>query len=150
MARKRSQRLQVLLKLAAMKEQTAVRQLAASTERLQQAKQQRAQLADYERDYQQQYVQHTGQPVDRSFFLNFQGFFRQLENVQVQQQATIQLRDHEREQARLRWVDLYARRRLLTNVRERWVQSEAQEDDKKLQRELDDRAAQTLLRNGKK
>ena len=51
MERKRSQRLQVLLKLAAMKEQNAVRVLAASAERLQQAQQQRQQLAEYEHDY---------------------------------------------------------------------------------------------------
>lgn len=149
MTRKRSQRLQALLKLAAMKEQNAVRALAASAERLQQAQQQSQQLAEYEHDYQQQYT-HVDKPVDRSFFLNFQGFFRQLENAQQQQAMAIKVRDHEREQARLRWVDLYARRRLLTNVRERWLQTEALEADKKLQRELDDRAAQARLRAGKK
>ncbi|MDB6059915.1 MAG: flagellar export protein FliJ [Verrucomicrobiaceae bacterium] len=148
MARKRSDRLQALLKLAAMKEQAAVRQLAASAGRLQTAKQQRQQLSDYEHDYQQQYVQ-KGQAVDRNFFLNFQGFFRQLETAQVQQEAAIRLRDHEREQARLKWIDLYARRRLLNNVRERWLQREAVESDKKLQRELDDRAVQKLLRDKK-
>lgn len=150
MARKRSDRLQTLLKLAAMKEQAAVRQLAASAERLQQAKQQRQQLADYEHDYQQQYMQPREQPVHSSFLRNFQGFFRQLEHVQVQQDATITLRDHEREQARLRWVDLYTRRRLLNNVRERWLLEEALQSDKKLQRELDDRSAQRLLRERKK
>jgi flagellar FliJ protein len=150
MAQKRSQRMQTLLKLAAMKEQAAVRQLAASTERLQQAQQQRVQLADYEHDYQQQYAQRRGQPVDRRFFTNFQGFFRQLERAQLQQDVAIKQRDHEREQARLRWIDLYARRRLLDNVRERWLQSEALDADKKLQRELDDRAAQRWLRTDKK
>lgn|SRR5690606_17018909 len=146
MARKRSDRLQALMKLAAMKEQTAVRLLAACTERLQAAQQQKQQLAEYERDYQQQYIAQGSQSVDNRFFRNFQGFFRQLENAQLQQEHAIAHRDNEREQARLRWIDLYARRRLLGNVRERWLQSEALESDKKLQRELDDRAAQKLLR----
>lgn len=148
MQRKRSDRLKALLKLAAMKEDNAVRVLAASAERLQQAQQQRQQLAEYEHDYQQQYAQ-VGKSVDRSFFLNFQGFFRQLENAQQQQEMAIKVRDHEREQARLRWVDLYSKRRLLTNVRERWLQTEALEADKKLQRELDDRSAQARLRADK-
>ena len=146
MARKRSDRLQTLLKLAALREQVAVRQLAASTELLQQAKLQRQQLADYESDYQKQFMQSREEPVQRSFLVNFHGFFRQLEHAQLQQEAAIGLRGHEREQARLRWVDLYARRRLLSNVRERWLLSEASESDKKVQREFDDRAAQRLAR----
>lgn len=149
MARKRSERLQALLKLTAMKEQNAVRALAASSERLQQAQQQRQQLAEYEHDYQRQYTD-VDKPVDRSFFINFQGFFRQLDNVQKQQELAIKMRDYEREQARLRWVELYSKQRLLTKVRERWLQAEAAEADKKLQGELDDRAAQARLRASKK
>jgi flagellar export protein FliJ len=149
MARKRSERLQALLKLTAMKEQNAVRALAASSERLQQAQQQRQQLTEYEQEYQRQYTQ-LDKPVDRNFFTNFQGFFRQLENVQQQQELAIKMRDYEREQARLRWVELYSKQRLLNNVRERWLQTEAAEADKKLQGELDDRAAQARLRANKK
>lgn len=139
--KKRSDRLQTLLKLAAMKEQAAVRQLAASTERLSAAEQQLRQLADYQQDYEQRYVGQVGQSVDRRFFTNFQGFFRQLEGAQQQQELAIAHRDREREQARAQWIDLYARRRLLDNIRERWLRREELEVDKKLQRELDDRSA---------
>ncbi|HEY3698471.1 MAG TPA: flagellar export protein FliJ [Spongiibacteraceae bacterium] len=140
MARKSSERLLVLLKLAGMREQAAARQLAASSERLQQAQQQSTQLAQYERDYQQRYIDAGAEPVNRNFLLNYQSFFRQLEVVQVQQGRAIELRESDREQARLRWIEIYVKRRLLTNVRERRLAGELQEAEKKVQREIDDRS----------
>lgn len=140
MARKGSERLQTLLKLAAMREQAAARQLALNNERLQQAKTQSQQLRQYEHDYQQRYVALESQPVDRNFLLNYQGFFRQLETAQLQQNQTVELRASDREQARLRWLEQYMKRRLLGRVREQRVASETLAEEKKLQRELDDRA----------
>lgn len=140
MARKGSERLQTLLKLAAMREQAAARQLGLSSERLQQAQSQSQQLRQYEHDYQQRYVDSGAEPVSRSFLLNYQGFFRQLETVQTQQHQTIKLREGDREQARLRWLEQHAKRRLLNRVREQRLASEALATEKKMQRELDDRA----------
>lgn len=139
MARKGSDRLQTLLKLAAMREQAAARQLAQSSERLQQAQQQSQQLRQYEHDYQQSYVDHGSETVSRSFLLNYQGFFRQLETAQTQQHQTIELRVGDREQARLRWLEQYTKRHLLNRVREQRLASEALAAEKKTQRELDDR-----------
>ena len=141
MARKSSERLQTLLKLAAMREQAAARQLAQSSERLQQARQQSAQLQDYEHDYRQRYVDLGNAPVNRNFFLNFQGFFRQLETARLQQGQMVRQREADREQARLRWLEQYAKRRLLSRVRERRLATEALAAEKKTQREIDDRAA---------
>jgi flagellar export protein FliJ len=124
-----------------MKEQAAARQLAQGSERLQQAKEQGRQLALYEKDYQQSFVERGAQVLNRQHLLNYQGFFRQLEHVQEQQGHTIAHRDHERETARLQWVQLYARRRLLAQVRERRLVIERLAADKKLQREIDDHTA---------
>jgi|GEM_PF-664755 len=141
MARKGSERLRMLLKLAAMKEQQAARQLGASSERLQQAEQQSRQLVQYRDEYQDQYVARTsGQSFSRSDLLNFQGFFRQLEQVQEQQTRVIDLRTDERERARQAWLETHTKRQLLTRVRERRLQKEALDAEKKLQRELDDRS----------
>lgn len=141
MARKSSERLRTLLKLAAMKEQFAARQLAASSERLQQAQQQSRDLAVYNTEYQSRYLEHGRRALSRTELLNYQGFFRQLDNAQTQQQAAIEQRDADRERARQAWLALYARRRLLAQVRERRLLREQLEEEKKLQRELDDRAA---------
>jgi len=140
-SRKRSERLQTLLKLAAMREQTAARQLAQSNEQLQQAQQQRQQLQQYERDYQQHYVDAGGAAVGKNFLLNYQGFFRQLEAVQVQQSRMVELRESDRERARLRWLEQYMKRQLLTRLREQRLATEALAVEKKMQREFDDRAA---------
>jgi flagellar protein FliJ len=140
MARKSSERLQTLLKLVAMREQAAARQLMLSSERLQQAQQQSRQLQQYEHDYQERFVDLGSQPVTRNFLLNYQGFFRQLETAQTQQSHTIELRAGDREQARLRWIEQHAKHRLLSRVREQRLASEALDAEKKTQRELDDRA----------
>lgn len=141
MARKGSERLQTLLKLAAMREQTAAKQLAKSNESLLQAQQQSRLLQQYEHDYQQRYVATDAAPVSRNFLLNYQGFFRQLETAQLQQQRAVQFRENDREQARLRWLEQYMKRRLLTNLREKRLENEALVVEKKLQREFDDRAS---------
>jgi flagellar FliJ protein len=144
MARKGSERLRNLLKLAAMKEQTAARQLAASSEQLQQAQRQSRELTLYHREYESQYLDRGQQTLKRGDLLNYQGFFRQLEHAQVQQTLAIQQRDLERERARAAWLALYAKRRLLAQVRVRRLARELREEEQKLQRELDDRAARKL------
>jgi flagellar FliJ protein len=147
MAKKKpSQRLKVLLRLAEMKEQNAARELAAESERLQQAKEQGRQLALYEQDYQQGYIERgSQQTLTRQNLLNYQGFFRQLEHVQTQQQRTIEQRDREREAARLQWIEQYSRRKLLTRIRERRLAQEQLKAEKKLQAEIDDHTSRRLL-----
>lgn len=142
--KKASDRLKVLLRLADMKEQNAARRLAADSEKLQQAQEQGRQLALYEKDYQQGFVDRGAQSLDRQSLLNYQGFFRQLEHVQTQQQRTIETRDRERESARLQWIEQYSRRKLLEQIRARRVAMEQLKAEKKLQAELDDRTAQRL------
>lgn len=150
MAQKSSKRLQTLLRLAEMKEQAAVRQLGATIERLHQAQQQSEQLTAYEQDYRERYVDQGGaQPVNRQFLMNFSGFFRQLENAQTQQGNMIMRREHEREIARKHWIELHAKRRLLANVRQRRLLSEMLAAEKKLQLEIDDRAARKQFTNRK-
>jgi flagellar protein FliJ len=146
MAKKKpSQRLQVLLRLAQMREQDAARELAAESERLQQAQEQGRQLALYEKDYQQGFVDRGAQTLNRQNLLNYQGFFRQLEHVQTQQQRNIEQRDRDREAARLQWIEQYSRRKLLTRIRERRLAQEQLKADKKLQAEIDDHTSRKLL-----
>ncbi len=138
---KRSERLKVLLKLARMREDGAARVLAENSEKLQQAQRQNQQLALYNQEYQQQYVARAGQAISMRDLRNFQGFFQQLDNVQVQQQNLLAQRSDEREQARLQWVQLYNRRRVLDQIRERSRHQEEAAHERKLQAEFDDRAA---------
>lgn len=147
MARKPSQRLQTLLKLADLREQQAAKALAAVAARLEQAERQQRALAEYEGEYHREYVERGGQAFSRRDLLNYQGFFRQLENAQLTQARTVQLRDHEREQARQQWQQLHAKRRLLAQLHQRRLRREEQEQDRKLQREIDDRSARAAHRD---
>lgn len=145
MARKSSDRLQTLLKLAAMREDAAAQRLAQSNEQLLNARQQSRQLQQYEHDYQQRYVATGAASVGKHFLLNYQGFFRQLEKAQLQQHRTIELREDDREKARLGWLEQHMKRKVLTRLREQRLASEALVVEKKVQRDLDDRAARKPL-----
>lgn len=141
---KRSERLKVLLKLARMREENAARTLATSSEKLQQAERQGQQLAQYQREYEQQFSARSSQAISMRDLRNFQGFFRQLDSVQAQQQQVLALRDHEREQARQQWIELYQRRRVLDQIRERAYAQEEAAQERKLQAQFDDRAARNF------
>lgn len=147
---KRSERMKVLLKLAQMREDSAARTLAENSEKLQQAQRQSQQLAVYNREYQQQYTTRAGQAMSMRDLRNFQGFFQQLDNVQAQQQNLVAQRNDEREQARLQWVHLYSRRRVLDQIRERSRAEEEATRERKLQAEFDDRSARRFDKNSGK
>lgn len=136
---KPSQRLALLLKLAAQREQTAARALAASTEREQQARQQASQLAEYSDEYAQRQMERARQAVTARELANFQRFYGQLDRAQQQQIRVVQQLEQERESARQRWLSLNARQKLLEQLRAKRLAVEEIAAEKRRQRELDDR-----------
>lgn len=138
--RNASDRLTTLLRLVALREERAARQLGAATTQQQAEEQRGRQLADYEREYQTQYLSSSReQPMSRSQLLNYRGFFNQLDQIQQHQARLVAERGVERERARAAWLAQYAKRRLLTQVRDREREREEQLRELRLQRELDDR-----------
>lgn len=137
--RGRSERLSVLLKLAALREQRAARAFAVDNERLQAAVQQARQLQQYGEEYDRQFAGHGGEPVSARQLSNHLAFFGQVSDVQTQQQRTVAQREVDCDAARQRWLALHARRRLLDQLRERSERQEQAAGEQKLQRELDDR-----------
>lgn len=138
--RNTSDRLSTLLRLVALREDRAARQLGAATEQQQSEEQRGRQLADYEREYQSQYEQRgREQSLNRSQLLNYRGFFNQLDQIQQHQARVVAERSAELERARAAWLAQYAKRRLLTQVRDRARQLEEQRREQRLQSELDDR-----------
>jgi len=138
--RNTSDRLSTLLRLVALREDRAARQLGAATEQQQSEEQRGRQLTDYEREYQSQYEQRgREQSLNRSQLLNYRGFFNQLDQIQQHQARVVAERSAELERARAAWLAQYAKRRLLTQVRDRARQLEEQRREQRLQSELDDR-----------
>jgi flagellar export protein FliJ len=135
-----SQRLTILLRLAQMREEAAARQLGKASAQLSAAEQMSEQLASYEGEYHNSYLQRgASEPLSRQQLLNYQGFFQQLEQARSSQQQAIAQRAAEREQVRQQWLAQHARRRLLGQIRERRQLTESQQAEKRLQGELDDR-----------
>jgi flagellar export protein FliJ len=140
MARKASDRLTTLLRLAALREERAARQLGAAAQQHLNEEQRRQQLADYEREYQRSYLDKgREQLLSRAQLLNYRGFFNQLDQIQQHQARVVAERGAELERARAGWLAQYAKRRLLTQVRDRARRQEEQQLEQRLQRELDDR-----------
>ncbi len=138
--RNTSDRLTTLLRLVALREERAARQLGAATEQQQAEEQRGRQLSEYEREYQNQYLQRgREQPMSRSQLLNYRGFFNQLDQIQQHQVRVVAERAEALEQARAAWLAQYAKRRLLTQVRDRARQQEEHRRELRLQSELDDR-----------
>lgn len=133
-------RLTTLLRLIALREENAARRLGAATEQQQAEEQRGRQLVEYEREYQEQYLR-SGQerPLNRTQLLNYRGFFNQLDQIQQHQTRVVAERAAELERARAAWLAQYAKRRLLTQVRDRERLREEQQREQRLQRELDDR-----------
>jgi flagellar export protein FliJ len=136
--RKASARIATLLKLAALREQNAARAFASSNAKLEQARQQADQLENYGREYEQAF-RTIDTPLSASQLLNFHGFFGQLSAIQTQQEQTVQQRSTEQEAARQRWLEAYTRIQLLERIRQQRLAREQLEQEKRLQRELDDR-----------
>lgn len=141
MAKKKpSQRLAILLRLAQMREETAARQLGAASAQLAAAEQMSEQLASYEGEYHSSYLQRgADEPMSRQQLLNYQGFFRQLQNARFTQRQAIEQSAAEREKIRQLWLAQHARRHLLGQIRDRRLLRENQQAEKRLQGELDDR-----------
>ena len=138
--RNASDRLTTLLRLVALREERAARQLGTATEQQQAEQRRHQQLVDYEREYETQYLSSSGQqPLNRAQLLNYRGFFNQLDQIQQHQERVVAERSAELERARAAWLAQYARRRLLTQVRDRERQLEEQRREVRLQREFDDR-----------
>lgn len=135
---KASARIATLMKLATLREQSAARAFAGSRQRLDQAREQTDQLQSYGQEYERAFLA-TETPLTASQLLNFQGFFGQLTAVQTQQEQIVSKRSAEQEAARQRWLELYAKTRLLDRIRQQRLAKEQLEQEKRLQRELDDR-----------
>lgn len=135
---KRSQRLELLEKLAKREEQAAVKQLAASLRECEQLRQQSQQLADYCEEYNHRFAAGNT-TVPARLLANYQTFFGNLESAQSTQLQRQALVEEKCDAARQRWREQYERLRNTSALCARQQAQELHEADKKEQREVDDR-----------
>ena len=136
---KASKRLQVVLKLAEMKQQRAAEALAVSQKELDNMEQQREQLVGFKTEYNQGFLAKTGSTIHPSQLANYQRFYGNLEQVQTAQLLRVESAEYHQNQARSHWQACYAKEQNMRNLVEKKHHQEQLVDDRRLQKEQDDR-----------
>ncbi|MCR8921658.1 flagellar export protein FliJ [Dasania sp. GY-MA-18] len=141
MAKKSSQRLQVVLKLAHIKQQQAAEKLAQAAAAVQRNQAQGEQLRVYQGEYNKHFHNYENQPVSSQQMRNYQRFYSDLEEAVYTQDQRSSVAETQFEFHRQQWQKRYASEKNMEKLVVRKQQQEDQEQELKIQRELDDRAS---------
>ena len=140
MSRKKSERWQLLRKIADQYEQRAAQLLGKSQGNLAQQQQRLEELQRYRSEYQQQFLQAGTQGMDGATVQAFQRFLVQLDQAIVQQQRTLLAAERDRDNKRVDWQDKHKTTRIYDKTIERYTDQEQRQAARKEQREQDDRS----------
>ena len=138
--KKSSERLQVVLKLAQLKQQQAAERLAEATKALQANQQQGQQLRVYQKEYNNHFHSFEQQPLNSQVMRNYQRFYGDLEVAVYTQDQRSQMSQTQFEFHREKWQQAYGSEKNMEKLVDRKRQQEEKALDAKLQRELDDRS----------
>ncbi|MBP0048522.1 flagellar export protein FliJ [Marinobacterium sp. AK62] len=140
MAKSRSQRLEVVLTVAERKRREAERFLAEARQRVEQGEQGIQQLQTYLGEYQQQFTQHGREGLSVGALQSQQAFLQKINaTIIAQEQALVHARD-QLQQVQAHWQQAYAREKGIEELVRKARESELQQADKQLQREIDERS----------
>lgn len=139
MSRSSTQRLKILLKLEALREQRAARVLGELGQRVATVQRDMGQLQNYQHEYAEHLRQVARSGIEPAMLRNHDRFVLSLERAHQHQQQVLATAEAQREQARMDWTTTHARRRLLEQLAERRRREESDRAEQRLQRELDDR-----------
>lgn len=146
MAERRSQRLVAVLMLAEREEKAAATALGEHQAQLDGERQQLGQLLDYRSQYLADYQQLRSSATAQAL-MSYSGFLQRLGGaISGQEQRLDQVR-RALEQSRSHWQEKYYRRQSLEELVHRLRREEELQAEQRLQRELDDMAAQRFSRN---
>jgi len=138
-SKKRSERLLTVLRLAELRQQAAAEQLSRSIQNAHAQQQQGEQLEVYQQEYSEQYKSDGVSGFNAQQLQNFQRFFSNLGTAMETQQETITLAKGQQQISRDQWQQQYTRQKKMSGLVDRVALEEEQQEEKKLQRELDDR-----------
>ncbi|MHA7878421.1 MAG: flagellar export protein FliJ [Saccharospirillum sp.] len=141
---KRSERLQIIEKLARQREDQAARALAQLRAQLENEQAQLVELEGYRADYQA-YLQRQGsEGLSILQWRRTQGFIEQLTQVMRQQEGVIERYRDQEAQLLQRWQGLYQRRRSLGQLVERVSLEEFIAADRAEQKAIDELVGQMV------
>ncbi len=139
MAKRRSDRMKLLQRLAEQREQVAVRAMGKSQQNLHTQQGRLTELGDFLKDYQQKF-QHTGaRGMTGATIQLYQQFMRQLDQAIEQQQGAVSAADADCTHKQQQWHATHTTTRIYDKTVERMVDKEQQLEQRQEQKEADDR-----------
>lgn len=148
MAASRAARLAPVIEMAERAERDAARLLGQAQTQLTQAEGKLAELEQYFRDYQQQWMQQGSQGVSGQWLMNYQRFLSQLESAIAQQQRSVNWYRDNLRKLREQWQQRHARVEGLSKLVESYQREARIAADKREQKLLDE-FAQRLAGRGR-
>jgi flagellar FliJ protein len=138
MAASRAARLAPVIEMAERAERDAARLLGQAQTQLTQAEGKLAELEQYFRDYQQQWMQQGSQGVSGQWLMNYQRFLSQLESAIGQQQRSVNWYRDNLLKVRQQWHQRHARVEGLSKLIESYQREARIAADKREQNLLDE------------
>jgi len=145
MAEGRAQRLRVVLLLAQREEDAAAQQMGKARDLVVEEEQQLVQLHEYRHQYVMDY-QRQRSGVQPQVFMSYSGFIQRLSQAVAGQEQKLAQLEAQLHQLQAVWQEKHHRRKTLSDLINRLQQEEDAALEQRLQRELDDLAAQAFSR----
>lgn len=142
----RSKRLNPVLRVAEHREKDAARLLGQSQQRLQQHQARLRELISYRDEYNLKFQQTCSAGVDVKQLQEYRLFLSRLNDAIAQQQRVMANAERELEQARAAWLRTRTRSQALDKVRDRFIDAERQDAERREQADLDERSTQNAGR----
>lgn len=143
----RSERLQVIERLAKQREDQAAQALQQARVQLEQEVKQLEELADYQREYHHSLQVSGGSGISIEQWRRTQGFIDQLETVMGRQHRVIAQWQEQEAKLLAHWRSLYQRRKTLNQLVEKISMEELIEADRREQKALDEVVSQMRQRS---
>jgi flagellar FliJ protein len=137
---KRTKRLEPVDQLARSKERDCARRLAGAQQRLADAERRLAELERYREEYYRAFHERARSGLPAKGLREFQAFIARLDEALAQQHQLQQRLKAEQEHEHRQWQHAAVRSSAVGKVIENAKREERQVEDRRLQRELDERA----------
>jgi flagellar protein FliJ len=143
---KRSERLQIVLRMAAQKVEVAQKELGKAQQRLESEKAKVLQLQQFQLEYQNTLRAQAGQKISAAQYQSLNLFITRLGTAITEQQRQVAFVQVHVDRAREKWLQLYHKHKSMGDFIDRCRAEELVLDDKRLQRLMDEAAQQALQR----
>ncbi|MDX1811609.1 MAG: flagellar export protein FliJ [Gammaproteobacteria bacterium] len=141
---KQSRRLEPICHFNRKKEEDAAKALAKASQEMQLQKQRLLDLENYRGEYAKQFAMAGGAGLNAARMREYQTFMANLSKAIEQQKSAIHVHEQQFEERKRQWLAARSRSKALETVKDRYLQQENNQEEKRLQKEIDDRSSRTI------